>query len=299
MTLGATTAAANLRGMAFMAVAAFGIALVMLLVRVTAEAGLHPVMIAFLRNVVGLAVLVPLALRAGPASFRTERVGLHAARGALQTGAMLGWFYGITTTSMATVAALGFTAPLFATLLAIVILRENVGPRRWLALGFGFAGTLIILRPGLDVVSPGALSVVASACCWAGVMITLRVLGRTETSITSTLYAGFFLVPFTFVPALFFWSWPTWEQLGWVIAVGVAASGVQLVVAEAFKSGEAAAILPLDFTKLLWGAALGFVVFAELPDLATLGGGTLIFAAVLYVAYRERQRTATVPGGAV
>lgn len=288
-------APANLRGMALMAIGALGVAVVTLLVRLVTETGLHPFVVVFFRNLVGLLFLLPLALRAGPATFRTERLGLHALRGVLQTGAMLGWFYGLTLISMATVAALGFTAPLFATLLAILVLREPVGIRRWGALAVGLIGTLVILRPGADVVSVGALVIVASAFCWGSVMIVLRLLGRTESSLTSTLFAGFFLVPFTLVPALLVWEWPNLHQLLLLVAVGVVASLVQIAVAEAFKAAEATAILPIDFTKLVWGALVGFLVFSEIPDLATLGGGTLIFAAVVYVAYRE-QRLRRPPG---
>ena len=280
--------AANLQAMGFMALAALGVALITLLVRLAAADGLHPFVVAFFRNVVGLVFLMAIVRRVGERSLRTERLPLHALRGVLQTFAMLGWFYGLTLTSMATVAALGFTAPLFATLLAILILREPVGWRRWAGLLVGFAGTLVILRPGAEAVSTGAVLVVASAFCWGSVMIVLRFLGRTETSLTSTVYAGFFLVPFTFVPALLVWRWPSPGELVLLVAIGVVASGVQLCVAEAFKRGETAAVLPVDFTKLIWGALLGLVVFAEVPDLATLAGGTLIFAAVVYVAYRER-----------
>jgi drug/metabolite transporter (DMT)-like permease len=264
------------------------VALITLLVRLAAADGLHPFVVAFFRNVVGLVFLMAIVRRVGERSLRTERLPLHALRGVLQTFAMMGWFYGLTLTSMATVAALGFTAPLFATLLAVLVLREPVGWRRWAGLLAGFVGTLVILRPGADAVSPGALLVVASAFCWGSVMIVLRFLGRTETSLTSTVYAGFFLVPFTFVPALFVWRWPTVPEFALLLVIGVVASGVQLCVAEAFKRGEATAVLPVDFTKLVWGTLLGFVVFAEIPDLATLAGGTLIFAAVVYVAYRER-----------
>ena len=279
---------ANLQAMGFMALAALGVALITLLVRLAAADGLHPFVVAFFRNVVGLVFLMAIVRRVGERSLRTERLPLHALRGVLQTFAMLGWFYGLTLTSMATVAALGFTAPLFATLLAILVLREPVGWRRWAGLLVGFAGTLVILRPGAEAVSTGAVLVVASAFCWGSVMIVLRFLGRTETSLTSTVYAGFFLVPFTFVPALLVWRWPSPGELVVLVAIGVVASGVQLCVAEAFKRGETAAVLPVDFTKLIWGALLGLVVFAEVPDLATLAGGTLIFAAVVYVAYRER-----------
>ena len=287
-TNGGIAVPANLQAMGFMALAAFGVAVVTLLVRLAAADGLHPFVVAFFRNLVGLAFLVPIARRVGDHSFHTERLPLHALRGVLQSFAMLGWFYGLTLTSMATVAALGFTAPLFATLLAILVLREPVGWRRWAGLLAGFAGTLVILRPGADVVSAGALLVVASAFCWGSVMIVLRFLGRTETSLTSTVYAGFFLVPFTFVPALLVWRWPTLGELGLLVLTGVVASLVQLCVAEAFKRGEATAVLPVDFTKLVWGALIGFVAFTEVPDLATLAGGTLIFAAVVHVARRER-----------
>ena len=287
-TTGVIATPANLQAMGFMALAALGVALVTLLVRLAAADGLHPFVVAFFRNLVGLAFLLPIAWRAGDRSLRTERLPLHALRGVLQTAAMLGWFYGLTLASMATVAALGFTAPLFATLLAIVLLREPVGWRRWAGLLAGFVGTLVILRPGAEVVSTGALVVVGSAFCWGSVMIVLRFLGQSETSLTSTVYAGFFLVPFTFLPALAVWRWPTAGECALLVVIGVVASGVQLCVAEAFKRGEATAVLPVDFTKLVWGALLGFVVFAEIPDMATLAGGMLIFAAVVYVAYRER-----------
>lgn len=302
MQQGATAKAwaepANLQAMGFMALAALGVAVVTLLVRLAAEGGLHPFVVAFFRNLVGLLFLLAVARGAGNASLRTERLPLHALRGALQSVAMLGWFYGLTLTSMATVAALGFTAPLFAALLAIVVLHEPVGWRRAAGIAAGFVGTLVILRPGADVISPGALWIVGSACCWGAVMITLRLLGRTESSLTTTVYAGFFLVPFTLVPALFVWRWPTGEELILLVAVGVVASFVQLCTAEAFKRGETAAVLPVDFTKLLWGALVGFLVFAEIPDLPTLAGGTLIFAAVVYVAYRERRRRDVEPAGA-
>lgn len=293
----ATAVTANLKAMGLMAAAAVTVSLVTLLVRLAAESGLDPFVIVFFRNLVGVVFLLPIALAAGRATFRTRRLPLHALRGVLQAGAMVGWFWGVSMTSMANVAALGFTAPLFATLLAILVLGERVGLQRWAALLVGFVGTLVILRPGLDVVSPGAVAVVASAFCWGSVMIVLRVLGRSETSLTSTLFAGFFLVPLTLVPALVVWAWPSPDQLLLLVGVGVVASLGQLCVAEAFKAGEAAAILPVDFTKLLWGTLIGFLVFAEVPDLATLAGGTLVFGAVVYVAYRERvtRRAALAP----
>jgi drug/metabolite transporter (DMT)-like permease len=202
---------------------------------------------------------------------------------------MLGWFCGLTPTRMATVAALGFTAPLFATLSAILVLREPVGRRRRGGLLAGFAGPLVSLRPGADVVSAGTRLVAASAAfCWGSVMIVLRFLGRSETRLISTVYAAFLLVPLTFVPALLLGRWPTLGELGRLVLPGVVASLVELRVAEAFRRGEATAVLPVDVTKLLRGALIGVVAFTEVPDLATLAGGALVFAVVAHVAYRER-----------
>ena len=272
------------------AIAAFNVALVTLLVRLAADTGLHPFVVAFFRNLFGVMLLLPLAMRVGRQSFRTPNIRLHGLRGALQTVAMLGWFYGITVIPMATVAALSFTAPLFATLLAVLVLRETVGLRRWMALLVGFTGTIIILRPGADVVDPGGLYVLLSACAWGSVMIVVKVLGRTDSSLTLTLYGGFFLVPFTLVPALFVWSWPSGVAWLLLLAIAAVASLSQLCVAQSLKLADTAVVLPLDFTKLLWAAAIGYLVYTELPDWGTWLGGAVVFGSVVYVAYREGRR---------
>ncbi len=283
----------HLKAMGLMAVAAFCMALVTLLVRLAADTGLHPFVIAFFRNLFGVLLLLPLAMRAGRESFRTPNIRLHGLRGGLQTVAMLGWFYGITIIPIATVAALSFTAPLFATLLAILVLREPVGLRRILALLAGFTGAMIILRPGSDVIDPGALYVLLSACAWGSVMIVVKVLGRTDSSLTLTLYGGFFLAPFTLIPALFVWSWPTAAALVVLVAIGAVASLSQLCVAQALKLADTSVVLPMDFTKLLWAAAAGYLVYAEVPDWGTWLGGAVVFGSVVYVAYRERRRRVT------
>ncbi|MEO1091323.1 MAG: DMT family transporter, partial [Pseudomonadota bacterium] len=225
----------------------------------------------------------------------TKQLPMHVVRAALQAVAMLGWFYGLTLIPMATVAALAFTTPLFATLLAILLLGERVGWRRWSALVVGFLGTLVILRPDAGIVDPGALYVLVSALAWGGVLIVVKVLGRRDSSLTITLYAGFFLVLFTLVPALFVWSWPSARAFGLLVLIGLVATGIQLCVTEAVKVGETSAVLPMDFTKLLWGALIGFFLFGEIPDAAAIVGGTLVFGAVLYVAYREARRKAPLP----
>lgn len=275
-----------LRGLAWMLLAAFASSVMNGCIRhVSAE--VHAFEIAFFRNVFGLAVLAPLLLRGRGAGLRTGRLGLHALRGLLNAVAMLSFFLALGTTPLATVAALGFTSPLFATLLAAVVLKERVGPRRAVGVLLGFAGALVVLRPGVGVVSPGALLVLLSSAAWAAALIDIKLLARTESSLTITVYAGLFLTPITLVAAVPFWSWPGGEALLWLALVGGLGSLTQLAIAQAFHEAEASQVLPADFTKLPWAAAVGLAFYGEVPDLFTILGGGLICASVAYVAWRE------------
>lgn len=274
------------RGLGWMMLAALGSSAMNGIIRLL-SAELHPFEIAFFRNLFGLLVLVPLILRAGPASLRTARLGLHALRGTLNCLSMLSFFFAVAVTPLATVAALNFTAPLFASVLAALVLREAVGPRRVLGILAGFLGALVILRPGFAAPGAGELAVLFSSAVWAAAMITIKMLARTETPLAITAYAALFLTPMCLVAALPFWTWPDLAALALLASCGLLGSISQMSIARAFALAETTQVLPGDFTKLLWGAAIGYLFFAEQPDLWTFAGGTLIFASVLYVAWRE------------
>lgn len=284
----------NLRGVLLMLLAAFCSSAMNGVIR-HLSAGIHPFEIAFFRNLFGVAALTPMLARQGLAPLRTRKLPLHALRGAFNAVAMLSFFLAISMTPLADVAALSFTAPLFASLGAVVVLRETMGPRRWIGLLIGFLGALVILRPGIDAVSLGAVLVIVSSAAWAMALLVIKVLGRTESSLTTTLYAGLFLMPASLLAATFFWTWPTLAELLWLVLVGVLGSATQLAVAQAFRDGEATAILPMDFTKLIWSSLIGYLAFAEIPVIWTLLGGCLIFASVVYIAYRESRVAAPVP----
>ena len=277
-------------GISWMCTAAFGSSAMNGMIR-EASADIHAFEIAFFRNVFGLVALAPMLLKAGlRTTFRTSRPGLHVLRGLLNAVAMLSFFYAVTITPLATVAALGFTAPLFAAVLAIPFLGERPGWRRWAGLLVGFIGALVIIRPGLEDVSFGALMVLLSSLAWAGALIIIKILARTDTSLTITIFAAIFLTPVTGIAALFFWTTPaafTWLLL---VGIGVFGSLTQWSIAQAFHEADATVVLPFDFTKLLWAAAIGYVVFNEVPDPLALLGGGIILTSVTYVAYRERRR---------
>lgn len=248
---------------------------------------LPPFEVAFFRNLFGLVALAPLFIRQGVAPLRTRRLGLHAFRGALQSVGMLCFFTGVTLIPLSTVTALSFTAPLVGSLLAVLILGEVVRARRMTAMAIGFAGVLIVLRPGVEDISAGALLIVASTISWGSTMVIIKVLSRTDSSATQTAYMGIFMTPITLVPALFVWEWPTLVHYGWFVLIGGAGTLGHLCFAQAFRLADATAVLPLDFLRLFWATLAGWVIFAEMPDLWAWVGGTVIFTSATYIAYRE------------
>ena len=254
---------------------------------------LHPFEIAFFRNFFGLLVLAPFFVRHGLAVFRTEKLPLHMLRSGIQVFAMLMFFTAVSISPLAKISAMSFTAPLFATIGAVIFLGERLRMRRITALAVGFIGALIIIRPGLVALDAGAILVLTSSAIWAGAMLIIKVLSRTDSSLTITAYMGLFMTPLSLIPALFVWQWPTAEDYAWLLLMGAVGSLAHVAMAQAFKLAEATAVLPLDFTRLIWASALGFFVFGEVPELFTWIGGLTIFASTTYIAYREARLNTT------
>jgi drug/metabolite transporter (DMT)-like permease len=123
---------------------------------------------------------------------------------------------------------------------------------------------------------------------WAGALLVIKILGRTEKSVTIITYMSLLMMPISLVAASFFWTWPTLQQLGVLIAIGVLGSLGQLLMTQALKEGDASVVMPFDFFKLIWATLLGYLIFAEVPDLFTWIGGAMIFGSAVYIARRER-----------
>lgn len=251
---------------------------------------LHPFEVVFFRNLFGLAVLMPVLFRAGLEPLRTTRLGLHSIRGALHVCSMWCFFYGLSVTPLAKVAALNFTAPLFASVAAVMFLREKLGFNRGIALIAGFVGALIILQPGAAILNAGALMILLSSMIWGVVLIMIKRLTVTESSLTITLYMMLYLTPLSLIGALFVWEWPTLTQIGWLITVGCCGTVGHLCVAQSLKDADATAVMPFDFGRLIWAGLIGFLFFAEIPGISTLIGAVVIFSAAMYVAIQESRR---------
>ncbi len=275
------------RGMAYMLACGFAFAAMNAIIR-HMSADLHPLEIAFFRSLFGLLAFAPAFIRHGIEPLRTNRPAMHLLRGSLNVVSMTLFFTAISLVPLAKVAALGFSAPLFATVLAVVLLGEAIRARRIAALIVGFTGTMIILRPGYGGVDLGAVLILISSLGYATGLIVIKSLTRTESSTTISIYAMLVTTPATFLLALSVWQAPTWSQLAWMAAIGGIGSLAHLAFAEAVKAVDITVVMPLDFTKLIWSAIIGYLVFAEIPDVWTWVGGTVIFSAVIYIAYREK-----------
>lgn len=248
---------------------------------------LHGFEKAFFRNLFGLIVLLPWFARQGLEPFRTQRFGMHALRGVLNATSMLMFFVGVTLTPLAEVAAIGFTSPLFATALAVFVLKEPSHLRRWMVMGCGFAGMLILLRPGFQEIGRGPLLLLGAAALWSVSLIVIRVLSRTESSISITAYMTLFLTPLAGIAAIPFWQWPQGVEWVWLVAIGLLGNFGQIALSQSLKDAEASIVLPFDFLKLIWGALFGYLAFAEVPDVWVWMGGGIIFFSTTYLTVRE------------
>ena len=279
-----------IRGITLMFVSTFFFAAMHAVILLLTEA-LHPFQVAFFRNLFGLIFVIPWFIRFGLEPLRTRHLKLHAYRSLVNVVAMFSFFYAISITPLAEVTALGFAAPIFTTVLAALFLGEVVRLRRWTAVIVGFIGTLIILRPGFDEIGFGQLLVLNSTVFWAVALLLIKTIGRHDSSITIITYMSLLQLPLSLIPALFVWTWPTWDLLPWLLAIGILGGGAQWLMTESLRVADTSVVMPLDFCKLPWTALLAYLAFTQVPDIFTLIGGVVIFGSSLYIAYRERKVT--------
>lgn len=247
----------------------------------------HPLQIVWARyssqTVFAFALLAPRLARL----LRTDRIGLQLTRSAFLFGATAFFFTSISVLQLATATAIFEVAPLFITGLAFLLLGETVGLRRWLGVGLGLAGALVIIRPGTDVFSPYALLPLAAAACFAAYAISTRFLGGTESPWTSFLYTALIgtLASCLIVP--FVWTTPSAGHAALMASMGVVGGTGHYLLIRAFTATEASFLAPFSYFGLAFNALWGFLFFAEVPDATTIAGATIIVGAGIYVWYRE------------
>jgi len=257
---------------------------------VTVSEGIHPFEAAFFRNLFGLLVFIPFLLRNGFGMFRTKRLGMHLGRAGLNTISMLSWFSALALMPVADATALSLMGPVFVALLAILFLGERVGPRRWLGIGLALVGGLIIIRPGFAEIGLGPALILFAAVIVSCSKLMAKVLSGTESAATIVALLTCLMVPTTLVPALFFWQTPGLEQLAMLALIGVFGTVGHLLFVQAYKMADISLVEPALFTRMIWAALIGFVLFSEFPDLWTWIGGAVIVVGTTYIARREAVR---------
>ena len=253
------------------------------------SAEMHPLQIGFFRQFFGFLVLVPVIARTGLAAFAPRRLGLYSARAVLEVTSMSLNFAALSITTLGTVVALFFTTPLFATLFAVIILRESFRLSRAVGLGVGFIGSLIVLRPGIIEIDLGALLMLGSVALWGASISVIKILSRTESNVKMTVYMAAMATPLALIAALPVWRMPTLYELAVMALVGGISSLAHIMFVQVFRNADVTAVMPLDFLRLLWAALIGYIAFNEFPDLWTWIGATTIFVAATSVALHERR----------
>ena len=257
-------------------------------IRLSAEE-LHAFVVVFFRNFLAVVLLAPWFLQRGLGVLRVNRWGLLASRSLVNIVGMTAGFVAITMIPLAEAMSLGFTAPLFATLGAVLVLGEVIRARRMIALAIGFAGVMLVLRPGFEAISVGSMLALTNAFTLAITALIVKRLTATEHPDSIVAWMVLLQSPLSLIPALFFWEWPT---LGtWVLLFCLAGAGTlgHLCWTRAYTLVDMSQLQPMEFAKLPMAALIAYLVFAEVPSIWTWAGGIIIFASTAYISIREAQ----------
>ncbi len=241
----------------------------------------------FLRNVVNLALMIPWLATAGLAALKTQKLGAHAARNGFLYVGNVAWYLGVTLVPLAKLAALQFTMPIFTVVMAALVLRETVGLHRAVVIGAGFAGTLIILRPGVIELGAGPLVVLTAAFFYSCAYIVTKQLSGTDSGNQVVFYMSLFIMLFSAIPAAFVWRAPDLADALPLIAMGISGYATHYCVTRSMAAADASFVVPFDFIRLPMSVGFGYVLFAERLDPWTWLGAAVIFAGAYYNTWRE------------
>ena len=246
----------------------------------------------FLRSVFGISFfLIAARWYGGLGLLKTKRWQWHGLRTILATGAMFGFFFGLSRMPLVDTLTIVFVAPLIVTALSVPFLGEQVGWRRWVAVVSGFIGVIIVLRPGEGMFTPAAMALLLAAFCWAGLAVTARKLAATESSFSLAFYVtaaplfvsafilpGSYVVPTSSAWVLFIFA-GLFSALAWVGIVG------------GYRRAPPVVLAPFEYTALIGAAVAGYLIWGEVPDGFVLVGGLIIISGGIYTVYREVDST--------
>ena len=248
---------------------------------------LHVMLVVFWRAAFGLVAMAPWLARRGFSALATRKLRYHVLRTALSYGGLLCVFYAVTMLPIADITAITFIRPVVATLLAIMILRERSHARRWIAIAVGIVGATIIVRPGFQELNPGVFLVFGLVLVGATHAILARYIVRYDHPDTVAMYMVIFLLLFSAGPAVAVWQWPSLDQFPYLAAIGFFGTFSQRCLARAFHAADASVVVSFDYLRLPIAALIGFLFFAEVPDVWVWAGAGVICVSSILLARGE------------
>lgn len=248
---------------------------------------LHPFAVVVWRNFMGLLWLMPMLLLT-PGLLKVERLPGHLRRAASGVIATFATFYAVANAPLANVLAVNYTAPLFATIGAVLFLGERIRWIRGAALAVGFLGMLLVLRPGIAEMTPGMWAAIVSALATAFSLVAIKALTGVDDARAVAAWSFVLTTPVSMVIALPFWSWPEAHLWPLLVGLGACAAAGQLSLSRAFSLADASAVMPYDFVRFGLITMAGVLLFGERYDWLTIVGGAVILSASITLALRER-----------
>src|SRR5215475_10010706 len=248
--------------------------------------------ILFFRSAIGLLFVLPLFARNPLEPFRTKRPGMHLLRGAIGAVGNACFFWTITHMLLADAMALQFSRPLFMIPLAVFLLGETVGLRRTAVAAVGFMGIVLYARPFMGGFEPDVFVGALGALAGGLVVICIKRLATTEPTRVIMFYYALWNAVFALVPAALLWVTPSLPQLALLVVVAFLGIAGQGMITHGLGMGEATVLVPLDYSRIVYSALLGYLLFGEMPGPWSFAGMALIVAASLYLVLTERRRAA-------
>ncbi|MGI9363332.1 MAG: DMT family transporter [Parasphingorhabdus sp.] len=262
-------------------------------VKLAGQSGVHVTESLFYRQLIAMPLICFLIWRspAGWPAIKSNRHALHILRSILGITAMGFNFWAMTLLPLADATTISFTVPIFATLFAALILREQVGIRRWIAILIGFVGVLVVIQPGGNMIPAfGATVALIGALVTASVTLVIRMLGRTESSLITIFWFSVYTLPALAVCVYIYGGGHDARTWGYLLGVGIFGAMAQLAITHSLRLAPVSTVMPMDYSSLIWATIMGILVFGQWPGLSILLGAPIIIGSGLFIAWREHVR---------
>lgn len=274
------------KGALWMTLSSFLFAITYVAVRELSET-LTSFEVVFYRASIALLACLPWLIRTRAQGLRTRRMKDYVLRALAAYIGMVSWFFALANLPLATATSLSFTMPFFTVMFAALLIGETVGWARWAGIAAGFVGVLVVVRPGMMDVGMPVIAVLFTAVCYGYGNCSTRSLALTEDANASVFYLFALIAPLALGPAIWFFTMPTWADVPWILVLGLVTAVGQLCFTRALTVAPTSVAMPFFYMQLPCTALLGFLFYAERPDIWIWVGAAIIAGSGYVIARRE------------